>query len=60
MNATMTISEIIHSASSLENSNFENLYQKLSVLRRQRNTKVTSESEDTLLAKINKGFDEKN
>ena len=60
MNAQKTVSEIINSASNLGNNNFENLYQKLSIIRLQRGRKtVLNENEATLLSKINIGFDEK-
>ena len=60
MNAQKTVSEIINSASNLGNNNFENLYQKLSIIRLQRGRKtILNENETTLLSKINIGFDEK-
>lgn len=60
MNVQKTVSEIIYSASSLGNNNFENLYQKLSILRLQREGKsILNETEATLLNKINNGFDQK-
>jgi hypothetical protein len=59
MNAQKTVSEIIYNASSLGNSNFENLYQKLSILKLQREGKaILNETEATLLNRINNGFDQ--